>query len=162
MSDIRILYNANIMAADVALMSGLLAGEDGLETAVILSLFTDRRARPDDVLPNDNRSRRGWWGDLAPARVDGAAVDNDRIGSRLWLLEREKQLPNVLVRAKDYAEESLAWLIEDGVAERIEVETSIVRNGVLGIGVVIYRPEGDPVDFRYDYSWAAQAVQEAA
>ena len=160
MTDVRTYYSADLMAADLGLTGGLLAGDDGLETAVVLSLFSDRRANPDDVLPDDGGSRRGWWGDLVPATVDGAAAEGDRFGSRLWLLAREKQLPDVLIRARDYAAEALAWLIEDGVAERVEVEAVIVRAGVLGLAVTIVRPRGRAVEFRFDYAWTAQATRE--
>ena len=157
MTDIRALYNPGIMAADLALEGSLLAQDDGLETAVILSWFTDRRANRDDVLPDDGGSRRGWWGDLAPPIVDGAPVLDDRIGSRLWLLAREKQVPEVLTRAQDYAEEALAWLIDDGIAEAVRVTTSIGRPGILTLAVSIERPAGGGVDFKFDQAWLAQS-----
>jgi len=157
MTDLASLYNADLIAADLNLAGGLLAEDGGLETAVIISLFTDRRARPDDELPDAGGSKRGWWGDMVPATVGGEPVDDDRIGSRLWLLGREKQMPVVLVRAKEYATEALQWLIEDGIAARVEVETSVPRTGVLGIAVTIHRPEGDAISFRYDNAWSQQA-----
>ena len=56
-----------------ALLSGPLAdlqGDDGLMTAVIISLFTDARAHDDDPLPDErvgvSSDRRGWWGDCLP------------------------------------------------------------------------------------------------
>ena len=39
---------------------------DPLVRAVIISLFTWRRAHDDDVLPNAGMSRMGWWGDSFP------------------------------------------------------------------------------------------------
>lgn len=52
---------------------------DLLTRAVVISLFTWRRAQPDDNADQPN----GWWGDTWPA------VQNDRYGSRLWLLQRQ-------------------------------------------------------------------------
>ena len=157
MTDIRAVFIDARMVSDYALDAGLLQSDDGLETAIIVSLFTDRRANPDDVLPDDATDRRGWWGDVAPPLVDGVPVDGDRIGSRLWLLSREKQLNSVVARAKAYAEEALAWLTEDGIAERIEVIAEIVRTSVLGLRVIVHRPDGDQVSFRFDNVWTSQS-----
>ena len=126
-----------------------LATDAGLTTAVILSLFTDARARDDDALPPGATDRRGWWGDAYPV------VAGDRIGSRLWLLRASKQLPAALVQARTYAREALDWLIEDGVARRLEVEAFIVRFEVLGLLIRIYRPDGREVPLRFDLLWSA-------
>ena len=93
--------------------------------------------------------RRGWWADAYPA------IAEDRIGSRLWLLSREKQLPSVLARAREYAEEALAWMVEDGVAEAVEVEASWVRSGLLGLLIRIVRPSAPAVEYKFDYLWEA-------
>ena len=95
---------------------------DPLVRAVIISLFTWRRAHDDDVLPNTGMSRMGWWGDSFPP------VANDRIGSRLWLLARSKLTDSTAQQAQDYAEEALQWLIDDGVAARVDV--SATRRGI--------------------------------
>lgn len=139
--------------ADLKISGNDLALDDGLETAVIVSLFTDRRARDSDVLPDGHTDRRGWWGDRF-ARVAG-----DQIGSRLWLLSREKQLPAVLTRAEEYAREALQWLIDDQIASAISVVASIPRTGMLGLAITIDRPLKDPVDFRYPYAWTAQEAR---
>lgn len=147
MTDIRTVFIDFDHGADLALEQFALAADDGLETAVILSLFTDARASDDDSLPFGESDRRGWWADAFPS------VDRDRIGSRLWLLRREKQTQDTLNRAREYAEEALAWLIADGVARSVEVESFIVRNGVLGLSVVIQRPDASIARFRYETLW---------
>lgn len=160
MTDFRSLYFEDLMAADLAQDGAALAADDGLETAVVLSLFTDRRAEADDELPAGATDRRGWWGDAIPPVVDGAAVDGDRIGSRLWLLSREKQTAETLNRARGYAAEALAWLVADGIAERVDVAAEWVRTGVLGLAVTIARPAGEEVELRYATAW--QAMEERA
>lgn len=125
-----------------------LATDDGLETAVVLSLFTDRRANPEDVLPDPDGGRRGWFGDSFPA------VDGDRIGSRLWLLHRERQTDAVLERARGYAAEALAWLKEDGVASAVDVAAEYPRRGVLALEVRIARAEDGPVRYRFETFWS--------
>lgn len=137
------------MGADLSVESLDLARDNGLYTAVILSLFCDRRAEADDELPDNTGDRRGWWADAWPD------VDGDKYGSRLWLLAREKQVPSVLARAKEYAEEALAWLIEDGIAVSVQVETWVVRTGVLGLAIEIERPDLSVVQHRFNYLWEA-------
>lgn len=149
MTDIRTVFIDMDRGADLALEQFALADDDELETAVILSLFTDARALDDDVLPLGQTDRRGWWGDAWPA------VESDRFGSRLWLLQASKQLQQSLNLAREYAEEALAWLIEDGVASRVEVETVIPRDEIMGMNVRIARPDGSTTPIRFDILWRA-------
>lgn len=121
-----------------------------LVRAVVVSLFTWRRANPDDDLPSgpDHLGRMGWWGDSF------AAVPNDRIGSRLWLLSRAKLLPDTAARAKEYAQEALQWLVDDGVAARVEVQAERQGQSTLAIGVRIYKSDGTvPFDVRFTDVW---------
>lgn len=118
-----------------------------LVRAVVISLFTWRRANPDDELPGD--LRMGWWGDSFPS------VPNDRIGSRLWLLSRAKLTAETVTRAREYAEEALRWLVEDGIAARVEVEAE--RQGIytLALACRIYKSDGKvPTDIRFPDAWS--------
>ena len=153
MSDLALTWNT--VAADFGIEANDLAVDDGLETAVLLSLFLDRRANADDPIPDGSDDRRGWWGDSFPQ------VPNDLIGSRLWLLGREKQLQTVLARAQEYAREALQWMLDDRVSDRIEVTAEFVREGVLGLRIVIHRPRQAPAQFRYDLNWQAQLAKGA-
>lgn len=155
MTDLALTWRSDEFAADLTVDGGDLVGDEGLETAVLMSLFLDREAAPGDVLPEGETDRRGWWGDSFPV------VDGDRIGSRLWLLARSKATPVVLSRAEEYAREALAWLLEDRVASRVDVsaEFLLAGNG-LGLAVQIYRPDrADPVSFRFGRAWAAQEAR---
>lgn len=148
--DIRTLYTEQDGApvVDWAFAAPQLQTDDGLETAVILSLFTDRLADPEDVLPDTSGNRRGWWGDTY------ADIQGDRIGSRLWLLHREKQRALVLARAQEYARESLQWLIADGIARSVEVGAEFIRAGVLALQVTVARATGAPLRFRFESFWS--------
>jgi phage gp46-like protein len=148
MSDIRTTFTN--FAGDWLVSGSRLAQDDGLETAVIISLFTDRRAKPSDKLPSAGDDRRGWWGDTFPA------VRGDRIGSRLWLLHRSKQLPEVVALTRDYARECLQWLIDDGIARRITVKAEVVRTGVLGLGIEIARSNKAVAQYRFETFWKGQ------
>jgi phage gp46-like protein len=111
---------------------------------VLISLFTDRRANLDDVLPDASTDRRGWWGDL----------DQDvPIGSRLWLLSRSKLMPAVARTAKGYISEALRWLLDDGVAAAINVSTSIVMPSRLYATVDILRTDGSRQSLNFNWAW---------
>lgn len=143
--DIALQFDPIQMRADMLLSRGSLVDGDDLGTAVILSLFTDRRALAEDTLPDASASRRGWWGD--------AFASTGPMGSRLWLLLREKQTRETVNRARDYAQEALNWLVEQGVARRVVVQTEVVRIGVLGLVIHIERNQMPPERYRWELPW---------
>lgn len=142
---------------DLVLFGFDLERDDGLETAVIISLFTDRRASAEQIpseYPQDDL--RGYWGDINNASA------TDQTGSLLWLLAREKQLPQTLSRAEQYCREALAWMIDDMVSTKIGVTATYYSMGVMLLEIDIDRPTGPAVRFRYNYEWSAQAGKRAA
>lgn len=88
---------------------------DRLACAVVVSLFSDARARPEDAWHGDPR---GWWGD------ELSDIDEDETGSRVWLLSRLKNVPDTLRRAEEYARECLSWLLDDGICRQLTVQAS--------------------------------------
>lgn len=119
---------------------------DELAQAVLISLFSWRKSADDDGVKAPNR--QGWWGDTF------AQVTGDRIGSRLWLLRRQKLLPAVFRRAEAYATESLQWLLDDKVVDRIEVSAERYGTEGLALIVVCYRPDDTQVlNARFQDVW---------
>jgi phage gp46-like protein len=116
----------------------IIAGDD-LRTAVLISLFTDREAETDDVIPDGTTDPRGWWAQA--------------IGSRIWLLYRSKQTAETLRNARDYASEALQWLLDAGIAARIDVQTLYPRPGFLGWIINIYKTDGTKRTFQFDWAW---------
>lgn len=128
---------------DLQFGTGGLQAEVTLESAVILSLLTDRRALPDDRLPDDSGrttllppDRRGWCGDAL------AEDDASLIGSRLWLISREKQTEETRRRAIFYAREALQWLVNDGHAVSMTVDAAWTERGRLEVSVILNLPDG--------------------
>ncbi|MBT0329016.1 phage GP46 family protein [Morganella morganii subsp. morganii] len=145
MSDISSWWNADTLHADWKPGNGdLLAGDD-LQSAITISLFTDRLARSDDDY--DDEHRRGWWADTG---TDGF------IGSRLWLLRRQKLTTKVARKAEDYAREALEWLITDGVVSDIQIRTQIVWPQRLNMVIRYHRPDADAEDLRFYWVWEKQ------
>ena len=68
----------------------------------------------------------------------GAGLDeNDRWGSRLWELQRSKEIHETLRLAEDYARTALTWLTQDGVARHVSITAYTPRPTVLGLQVKI-------------------------
>lgn len=154
MTDFALEWDAAAGAADLVIENNDLKADDGLRTPIQISLFTNRRAEPGDVLPDGETNRQGWWADAI------APVPGDKIGSRLWLLARSKREPSVLDRAQTYAREALAWLLEDSICERVDVLAEFLdQTGIpsgLALTVTMHRPAVDPARFRFDHVWAAE------
>lgn len=141
MADVLVTWDNDTGTGGISTTGADLSIDDtGLESAVLISLFTDRRVRPDD-LPPGQTDRRGWWGDtLTP---------NDQIGSELWLLDREKQTNETLARAEGYCREALVWLVEDGVARAVDVTAEWIGRGTLGICVSVELPQQETVEYQF-------------
>lgn len=105
--------------------------EKGLETAVILSVYLNRRAAKDDTLPDNSGDRRGSWQD------DFQTPPTHHLGSRLWLLSREKTLPQVLDAVRKYLFEALQWLKDDGIADAVDINVRWEASDVLAFTVTI-------------------------
>lgn len=103
--------------------------ETSLIRAVVISLFTWRRAATDD--PVDDDERFGWWGDSYPTIAD------DRIGSRLWLLRRVKLTADTQRDAEFYAREALQWLLDDGQVLEVDVITERADSYRLNLQVIL-------------------------
>lgn len=150
MNDIKLFLNDAINEGIAPkIENGDFVSDDGLETAVIISLFTEGRVSVEQ-LPQGQLSRKGWWGD------EFSEVDKDRIGSRLWTLKREKRTTEVLRKFEDYSIEALNWMKEDGVAASIIASASYDRvTKFLILEIEIVRPEGKT---KFKVNWDKQLV----
>lgn len=154
MTDIALTWNPAEGRADVSLTAGDLTREQGLRTAVIISLFTDGLARGDDDLADgdggNKGDRRGWWGDV-PLPGDAPR----RIGSRLWLLRRAKATEGTRLRAITMVREALAWMVDDGLVDRIEVEAVLGGSPPDRLLMTLTLRRG-AVSERFDVPWAIE------
>jgi phage gp46-like protein len=152
--DIKLTFDKDLGEFDISFEDNDLVTHGGLETMVIISMFSDKRAPDGAALPDPlNTDRRGWWGD------ETAEKENDEIGSLLWLLDRSKTTEQNLLAAKTYVEEALQWMIDEGIAAKINVMTE--RGGVIGndrleIKVEIIRRDGEKVAMEFKEAWEVQ------
>lgn len=137
--DLALTYDRDLRRCDLTLGDdGDLAIDETPIPAILMSVGLDRRAGPDDELP-EGRSRfltpsgfverRGCVGDaLDPA--------GELTGSRLWLLDRAKHTDTTRLLVQHWLSEALIWAAaETGQPARIEV--SWLRSGVLGYRVEV-------------------------
>ena len=135
---------------DLVIENGDLKADNGLETAALITLYSDRIVTQDQLPPGLD-SLRGWWADLV------SEIQGDRIGSRLWTLERSKTLEATAIELESILEEAFDWMLDDGVAQEINVSTEIVDSEEIKGAVEIARPTGDNIPLKF--LWDGQALK---
>ena len=95
--------------------NGDIATGDQLDTALLMSLFCERRAAESEMPVPE--LRRGWIGN--------AVTPDFEIGSKLWLYEQARITRTTLNGITAEALAGLNWLVEDGIAESVIVNTTI-------------------------------------
>jgi phage gp46-like protein len=141
--DATISWDATNQHGDWAMNGPVLATGHDLQTAIIISIFSDRLAQPDDVIADGSNDPRGWWADT-----------DVRIGSRIWLLRRAKQTPETLQRAFDYLCEALQWMLDDGVVGQFVINVQWVRRSFLGAQITAFKQDGTTLATgRYAWVW---------
>lgn len=143
---IKLAWDPIASHADIVSEGGLIQVDEGFETAVLISLFTDARAPNDADLRGMSKDKRGWWGDTF-AQVPGSLM-----GSRLWLRRRSGITAQLLTTIQQDTRDALQWLVDDGVASAVNVAVERLQiDGGLRISVEISRPDGAAT--RWARSW---------
>ncbi len=161
--DIAITWDSFAERGDWSIAESDLALGDALDSAVLVSIFSDRIA-PDQPTSSDTAvgisapagpigssgaDRGGWWGDAFMARP---------IGSRLWQMRRAVKSGATAIPAeiKIILTEALQWLVDDGVAAAITVDAwwSAVSRQTVEFSVALTEPgvSGARV-FRFSWAW---------
>ena len=133
----------NKYGPEIALIENDIETKEGLKSAVLISLFTNR---------TDEIDTSGFF------TYFGNALEEDQIilGSRLWLLKREKITTELLIQAKDYCEESLEWLLDAGVANSVNAIVEKSGSNDITIKIEIEKPSLKRVNFQFDKIWQAE------
>lgn len=98
--------------------AGDFAVTQGLDSAIFVSLFSDRRAREDEVA--DPLRRRGWIGDLV------AEVAGDVHGSGNWFYEQARLDDDTRLGLRDESEAALDWMVAERLARTVEASVAPV------------------------------------
>ena len=142
-NDIKMIWDETFLEGDFQLNKGDLLREEGLTTAILISLFTDARADDDDEI-DDKNDKRGWWGDL---------VSPSPIGSKLWQFERVKTTQTTIEQFKNAILECLQWLIDDEVSEKIDVNVYRSGDDRLNFELKIYQTDGNVTALKFNDLW---------
>lgn len=145
--DILIAFDEQLLTGDIRTVGGNIETDPTIRTAVVICIFTDALANPDDELPAGETDRRGWWGDFL------SDFDTDKIGSRRWVYVREKQTQETAENIREADQEALQCLIDDGIAKAVSVSTQWIARGVLAEEIIITKPNGDQVNWRFNQLW---------
>lgn len=146
MPDIAITWD-NTAGRGVWTMDGadLRSGSD-LQTAILVSLFTDQVAPPDYAppAPSGSADRRGWWADT----YNGYAI-----GSLLWTLARAAKTTATLTLVRKYAADALGWMIEAGIVASFDIVAQWVNRTAIGLQITAHKPSGQPEAFNFGWAW---------
>lgn len=135
---------------DMVIENGDLKADIGLETAALISLFSDKRVTFEQ-LPQGETDRRGWWADLISDPL------SDEIGSRLWTLDRGKVVNTTAVDMESILTEAFDWLLEDGIAASIVVDSAITGDNEVRGSVKIVKPDGKNIPLKF--IWDGQRLK---
>lgn len=147
MSDIALHFDNTFKEYDINVIDGDLERCDGLESAVIISLFSWARADASEIDPGT--PQYGWWGDKIDE--DGS----NQLGSKLYLLKRAKITEETIAKAEDYIKQALQWMIEDKVASDISVNLERNSKDLNRVdGIVTITRGNDTKNLRFNDLWA--------
>lgn len=150
--DIYVLWDNAQAEGDWSLADGDLQTGQDLETACLVSLFSDALATPDFIPTDGSNDRRGWWANY---------YHSTPIGSNLWQLDRAKATRANLGLAQSTTQAALQWLINDGIAASIVVNTQYITSTMMGIAVAITRPNGQRTRFMWAWAWSNLATLQS-
>lgn len=120
---------------------GTLDREKFIEGWITQQLFTRGRVECEDHPLG--KSDGGWWADsFRPDTGGGGRTGGGRFvsGSKLWALKWRTVTNDTLIRAKQYAQEALAYLVDWGFVSTLNIATFYVSHNVMHIKVAISGP----------------------
>ena len=145
-------FDVGGVCPDLVIENGDLKADNGLQTAALISVFSDKRLKFEE-LPVGESDRKGWWADLISEPV------GDEIGSRLWTLARKpgKLINIAIVEMEAILKEAFTWMLLDGVAASVNVTAEIISPREVKGGANIIKPNGDNIPFKF--IWDGQRLK---
>ena len=126
----QLILNNAVVSADM---------QDTLSRAIVISLFSWRRADENDIYDQE-LGRQGWWGD---------SLNKDKIGSKLWQLLRNKITSETIYQAEEMVFDALKWLIDDGICTDISVSVERDSNTPDRLNVsIILEQSGKQINYQ--------------
>lgn len=144
-------FDVGSSCPDIVIEDGDLKADNGLETATLISLFSNKRVSFEDLPPGEN-DRQGWWADLI------SEPQSDEIGSRLWTLWRNgKIIDETAVEMESILQDAFDWMLDDGIAANVVVEAARVGQNEITGTVDIIKPNGENIPLKF--TWDGQQLK---
>lgn len=122
----------------------------GFDTSLKIAIFEERRASSSEV-PNVLQ-RRGWIGNV------NADDQGFEIGSKIWIYLQSRLTNSTISSIKKAAQESLQYLIDDGLAKNVNVEILSVTSVKISVKATIEFSNSIVEDIYYDL-WINTGVE---
>jgi phage gp46-like protein len=101
---------------------------ESYDTAVIVSVFTDRRASPEEMMHPERR--RGWAGNEHTPGVE--------MGSKLWLFEQPRATRSVANAVADALRDALQWFVDERRAVAVSASATFTLAALEAEAVIEY------------------------
>ena len=142
MADLQ-LYIDDDFCLDIALDDNDFSTDNSLTTSVLLSLLSYRF---------DGITKLNSW------FAEDVLLTDIPQGSRLYKLLDENNTSSARNRAKQYVNEALQWLIDDNIANDINVEIVNESKNKILINIVITRPSETDENYSFFINWESQQL----
>lgn len=109
--------------------------DKGLETSLVVSLLSDRRASESQIAQPE--LRRGWIGDLV------TSLPGYKLGSHLWLYEQARTTQETLTGIEDAAKKALTWMLDADLIINVSASaTFVVADASVLLKITVTSPDG--------------------
>ena len=121
-SDIKLIKSKNEIY-DIDFENGDFALTDGLDTAILLSIFAEKRASKEKV--TDPLKRRGHFSN------EFANIEGYQVGSTQWLFtEQSENSESNTTQLENSVKDGLRWLVDDKICKKVIVKATQQSSGV--------------------------------
>ena len=121
---------------------GDISTDQTLDTAILMSILEEVRASSTEI-PESNKRRGAIINETTPGFEQG---------SKTWEFEQERLTGSVLAELNVVIRNSLQWMIDEGIAVNVEVDTLFLQNGVV-VAPVNFSRDGSKVERRFFELW---------
>lgn len=126
--------------ADLVVENGDVVLDEGLATAVLISLFSDMRT-PEELVEEGVINRHGFW----------AEATRDPWGSLLYTNYRGKADARTAESDREAASDALRWLIDERILQAVNVEVEVQAGERIAVRIGLVRGSAT----RWPQVWAA-------
>lgn len=114
--------------SEIEIKNGLVMADEGFRTAVYLSLFGGNSDDTGEVINNET-----WWGNC----LDNLSENEKLIGRFDAYVKSVPMTSRNIVVAEEKAKQDLQWIIDDGIADSVEVEITSGEKNKINLSVKI-------------------------